>query len=96
MATRQLTRSSSNRIVAGVAGGIAAYTGWDLGLIRLIWALVTLFSMGTGIIVYLLLWIVLPDDKSSATGMDQILSALRGNSANSQDTSGDPHPNDYR
>jgi len=96
MATRQLTRSSSNRIVAGVASGIAAYTGWDLGLVRIITAILMVIFPGAGLLVYVLLWIILPDERSSTTGMDQILTTLK-NKSNRSDTQGDdPHPGDYR
>ncbi|HEX2031330.1 MAG TPA: PspC domain-containing protein [Actinomycetota bacterium] len=58
MATGRLTRSESDKVVAGVAGGLAAYFGLDPTLIRVVWLLAIL--MGWGILAYIILWIVLP------------------------------------
>jgi len=59
MNTTQLMRSQDDRVIAGVAGGIAAHYGIDPTLVRVIWA-VSLFFGGLGAIVYIVLWIVLP------------------------------------
>ena len=56
-----LARSDTDRILAGVCGGLAAYLKWDPTLVRVIYALLTIFSVGfPGIIVYLVLWILMP------------------------------------
>ncbi len=56
-----LVRSETDRILAGVCGGLAAYLGWDPTLVRVIYALLTVFSAAfPGIIVYLILWILMP------------------------------------
>jgi phage shock protein C len=55
----QLTRSETDRVIAGVAGGIARRFGFNSTLVRLAWVLSVFFG-GFGILVYLLLWIVLP------------------------------------
>lgn len=54
-----LRRSRSERWVGGVCGGIAAATGSDAWLWRLVFALAAFFG-GTGIILYALLWIFVP------------------------------------
>jgi phage shock protein C len=54
-----ITRSESDRLVAGVAGGIAQRFGINSTLVRLAWLLSVLFG-GFGILAYLILWIVLP------------------------------------
>jgi phage shock protein C len=54
-----VTRSESDRLVAGVAGGIAQRFGINSTLVRLAWLLSVLFG-GFGILAYLILWIVLP------------------------------------
>jgi phage shock protein C len=64
MQTRQLTRSETNRRIAGVCGGIAEYFGIDPLLVR-IGFLIAAF-MGWGLLVYAVLWIVLP--KGQALG----------------------------
>jgi len=55
----QFMRSKSDRVIAGVAGGIAEHYGVDATLIRVIWALSLLFG-GLGAVAYVVLWIVLP------------------------------------
>ncbi|WP_292471223.1 PspC domain-containing protein [Methanolobus sp.] len=57
-----LRRSMSDRMVAGVCSGLGNYLGIDPVVIRLVWALATLFSMGTGILVYMVAWIVIPEE----------------------------------
>jgi phage shock protein C len=59
MAAGQLTRSTSDRRVGGVAGGLAAYFGLDPTLVRVAWVVAGL--MGWGILAYIILWIVLPE-----------------------------------
>jgi len=66
MGQRKLTRSR-NRLIAGVCAGIAQYLGWNINLVRLIYALLTLFSVGfPGILAYIILWIVMPSHHASA------------------------------
>ena len=58
----ELQRNSNNRFIAGVCGGIAQAYGWDPTLVRLLYVLLTLLLVGTGILVYLVLWIIMPLD----------------------------------
>ena len=55
-----LYRSSSNRIISGVCGGMGEKFGIDANLIRLIWAALTLGTMGFGAIIYAGFAILLP------------------------------------
>ncbi|MBI2955771.1 MAG: PspC domain-containing protein [Acidobacteria bacterium] len=58
---RPLRRSRANKVVAGVCGGLAEYFELDAVLVRLVWALVTLFSgIVGGAIAYVICWIVIP------------------------------------
>ena len=59
--SRQLTRSTSDKKLSGVAGGLAAYFSVDPVLIRIAFAVTTLFS-GAGIVAYLALRLFLPTD----------------------------------
>ena len=59
---KRLYRSKKDRIFADVCGGVGKYFGIDPVLIRLIWALVSLFSMGLGIVGYIIAWIVVPEE----------------------------------
>lgn len=56
---KRLTRSSSQKMIAGVCGGIAEYLGWDVTIVRLLWIVLTLAG-GSGILIYLILWLVMP------------------------------------
>ena len=58
-----LRRSRSNRMIAGVVGGLADYFGLDPLLARIVYVLVSIFSAAfPGILVYILLWILIPQD----------------------------------
>jgi phage shock protein PspC (stress-responsive transcriptional regulator) len=54
-----LTRSETDRMIAGVAGGIAERFGIDPTIVRVIFALSVFFG-GFGIFAYIVLWILLP------------------------------------
>jgi phage shock protein C len=59
---KKLYRSENNRVLAGVSGGLGEYFGIDPILIRLILVLTTIFG-GSGILIYLVLWIIIPNEK---------------------------------
>ncbi len=61
---KRLTRSKTNQLLAGVCGGIAEYYGWDPSLVRLGWAVATLFTSGGGILLYILAAIIIPEEES--------------------------------
>lgn len=61
MADKRLYRSESDRMIAGICGGIAEVYDFDPSLIRLV-ALVLVLSAGSGLLVYLLAWIVIPTE----------------------------------
>lgn len=56
---KQLFRSDSNAIIAGVCGGIGEYFEVDPTFIRILFVLITIFG-GSGILVYLALWLLVP------------------------------------
>ncbi len=59
---RRMTRSRSDRKIAGVCGGIARYFGWDPTLVRVVYVVVSVASVAfPGLIVYLLLWLLMPE-----------------------------------
>ncbi len=58
-----LRRSSTNRMIAGVCGGLAEWMGWDPTIVRILYVLVSIFSVAfPGILVYLVLWFVMPKE----------------------------------
>lgn len=61
MSNKSLRRSKDNKMIAGVVGGLANYFDLDPTVLRIIYVLVSLFSAAfPGIIVYLLLWVIMP------------------------------------
>ncbi len=57
---RKLYRSQSNRILAGVCGGLGEYFNVDVTLIRVLFVVLAVFG-GAGLIIYLAMWIIVPD-----------------------------------
>ncbi|SCC00781.1 PspC domain-containing protein [Weissella bombi] len=55
-----LYRSTNHRVFAGVLGGLAERFGWNVTLLRIIWILLTL-SPFPGLVIYLILWLLLPE-----------------------------------
>ena len=64
--TPTLARSRSDRVLVGVVGGIAARFGWSATLLRVVYVLVSALSAAfPGILVYLLLWLLMPEEGSA-------------------------------
>jgi phage shock protein C len=57
-----LYRSRKHRIIAGVCGGLAEWLGWDPTLVRVLYVVVSILSVAfPGILVYVILWIAMPE-----------------------------------
>lgn len=67
-----LRRSRSNRMVLGVCGGIGERLGVDANLIRLIWVAITLGSMGVGLLLYIGLAVLIPEEPAHVTTQEQV------------------------
>lgn len=62
---RQLYRPFSGRMIAGVCAGLAQYLRVDPTIVRLVWVLLSLFLRGLGgIVLYVLAWIIIPEEGS--------------------------------
>ncbi len=59
---KKLYRSQSNRMIAGVCGGLGEYLNIDPILVRIFFVLLALGGNGIGVMVYLLLWITVPSE----------------------------------
>jgi phage shock protein C len=66
MNTKRLYRSTTDRMLGGVAGGLGEYFGLDTSLVRLLFVLLFLLG-GHGLLVYIILWIIVPERPSNAT-----------------------------
>jgi phage shock protein C len=65
MLQKRLYRSRTEKMIAGVCGGIAEYLDVDPTIVRVLWVLFA-FMAGTGILLYLILWVVMPLDVPQA------------------------------
>ncbi len=59
MNDKRLYKSSENRMLCGVCGGIAEYFNIDPTLVRLVWVLITCFG-GAGILAYIIAAVIIP------------------------------------
>jgi phage shock protein C len=57
---RKLYRSQTQRMIAGVCGGLAEYFNIDATLMRVLFLLLAVFG-GSGIVIYIVMWIIVPD-----------------------------------
>lgn len=60
--TKTLTRSRSNRVIAGVCAGLAEYLGWRPNTVRLLFVLSCLLP-GPQFLIYLVLWVIMPQEE---------------------------------
>ena len=63
---KKLFRDGDDKFLGGVSSGIAHYFSVDVIWIRLAWLLLAFFGFGTGIVIYIILWILLPEAKTTA------------------------------
>jgi len=58
-------KRSNNKMMAGVCGGLAEWLGWDATIVRIAYVLISIFSAAfPGILVYIILWLVMPPPDS--------------------------------
>jgi phage shock protein PspC (stress-responsive transcriptional regulator) len=74
--SKRLYRIREGRVVAGVCAGLAAYFGIDPTLVRLAFALLTIFG-GAGVLVYLVAWIVIPEEGGDGSSIAESLVSKR-------------------
>ena len=66
----RLRRSKSNRMIAGVIGGLARYFGFDPTLARVLYVILSVVSVAfPGILVYIILWIIMPEEGEEPKAM---------------------------
>ena len=58
-AGRKLYRSNTNRMLAGVCGGLAEYFNLDPTLVRVLFVLLAVLG-GSGLVLYVAMWIIVP------------------------------------
>lgn len=78
----KLVRSQTDKMLAGVCGGLAAYLGLEAIWVRLFFVLVTVVPNGFGVLLYIILWIIMPEAGREDLPADQRIQA------NAQDMAG--------
>ena len=71
--TKILVRSRKGRMLAGICAGIAGYSGLDVTLVRVIVAVVSVITGGTGVLAYLAAWMIIPDEGDKASIAEDLL-----------------------
>lgn len=60
-------KRSNNSMISGVCGGIAEWLGWDPTIVRIGYVLLSILSAAfPGILVYIILWVVIPPPENTA------------------------------
>lgn len=67
---KKLYRSANDRMISGVCGGIGEYFDIDPTIIRLIAAALLICSVGTAVLVYFLMWIIIPEEPDFTEPID--------------------------
>jgi phage shock protein C len=64
---KRLYRSKKDRMLGGVCAGLGEHFDIDPTVIRLVWAVITVISIGTGVLVYILAWILIPEEETGSS-----------------------------
>lgn len=67
-----IVRPREGRIIAGVCAGVARQYGWDVGLVRLIVGSSIVIGASLGLWLYIIAWLVLPNEDDHVRGVDQL------------------------
>jgi len=67
---RRIYRDPDNRVLGGVCSGMGAYFRIDPIIVRIIFIIGALIGIGTGLIIYLILWIAIPEAKTTAQKLE--------------------------
>jgi phage shock protein C len=76
--SKTLYRTRQGRIVAGVCSGLGEYFGVDANLIRVLFLVLAVFTGGVGVLGYLLMWVVIPEEgEKTSIAQDMINKAQK-------------------
>ncbi|MBR5332315.1 MAG: PspC domain-containing protein [Muribaculaceae bacterium] len=62
MSEKNLRRTTDDKMIGGVCGGVAKYFGLDSTLVRIAYAILTICTAFSGVLVYLVLLLIMPED----------------------------------
>lgn len=74
---KPLVRRREGRVLAGVCAGLAVHFGLDVTLVRLVFAALSIFG-GMGILLYLVAWMVIPEEGEQASIVESFVTKKRG------------------
>ena len=74
---RKLVRSK-DKVFGGVCAGIADFFKWDVRLLRLIWVVLSIVGVGSLVVFYLLLWMLMPDSANEKTSYEERMNKRLG------------------
>ena len=69
---KKLCRSTKDRWLAGICGGIAEYFALDPTIIRVLFVLFSVFA-GGGILAYIILWIIIPQEPEASEPVEDVV-----------------------
>ena len=73
---KRLLRLREGRMLAGVCAGLAGYYGWDVNLVRLAFGVFLVFY-GLGFLIYMLAWLVLPEEGEDGSILESFVGRHR-------------------
>lgn len=74
---RKLVRSK-DKVFGGVCAGVADFFKWDVRLLRLIWVVLSIVGVGSLVVFYLLLWMLMPDAANEKTSYEERMNKRLG------------------
>ncbi|MDA2803456.1 PspC domain-containing protein [Nocardiopsis suaedae] len=78
---KRLRRSTDQRMLTGVCGGIGQFVGIDANIVRLAFAVFTLLG-GSGILLYIIAWIIIPEEGTDTSVLEHIIRNFQGKQSN--------------
>jgi phage shock protein C len=74
---KKLQRPREGRMICGVAAGFAEYFGVDVVLVRVLFVLAAVFSVGAGVLAYVAGWLLIPEEGESSSIADSFLNKTK-------------------
>ena len=75
---KKLYKSNKDKKIDGVCAGIADFFKWDVRLLRLIWVVLSIVGVGSLVVFYLLLWMLMPDAANEKTSYEERMNKRLG------------------
>ncbi|WP_167459521.1 PspC domain-containing protein [Pedobacter jejuensis] len=79
---KKLFRNEHDKMIAGVASGLADYMQVEVTIVRLLFALSTIFMAGAGLVAYIIMWIIVPVNNDPAAKFSKFNNYFNKNNPN--------------